>query len=210
MSKKSNRFENLGLLEELKLKKLDVEQRLARTFVAVVNLGDTQYFITGGEDPPTHLSGKTFGCVCVGGSIADTMRGEDMLREIGSAISNIFSSRDLHATVIFDFLSQYLRAYLENMDIARGIAVEFMLIDSMGNVIGVKFTGDIETHNLDEEKIKVFIMGAYDSNFKKRLKADLMKSPDLREMNENKVKEFKEFADFLKKKYKLKHIGFII
>lgn len=134
----------LGNLEEFELKKLHVEERLARVFAAFVAIPDGGYFICGGKVPPAVFANQNFSCVIVGHSQMDLSIGRDMIREINSYTSSTFSNQDFYATVARDYFSTYLRSEMEDMKIPQSAAVEFMLVDFKGCLTRVYFSGDIE------------------------------------------------------------------
>lgn len=205
MSKTSKRLVGIGFLEDFELKKLEIKQRLAKIFIVFIKTPDGGYFLTGGKEPPSLYGNGNFRCVFMGHSLSDLAHGEDLLREISSLISTTFSELDLHSTVVLDFLSKYLKSDLEDMRVPVGSAVEFMIIDSNDDLMRVTFSGEMEIDDLEKSDKDIFVLGAHDSRFQKRLLVDLAKAPRVLD-----PEAMEKFAVSLKKKYKLPHIGFIL
>lgn len=195
----------LGFFEELVFKKIEAEERLARTFAAFVKLPVGGYFICGGKVPPAYFSSDNFRCIIIGHSLVEISQGESLLREVGSRVSSLFTKNDFYATVATDFLSKYLRANIQNMKIPQALAVEFITIDIRGILVRINLTGDFEIDNLNEDGERIFIVGCYDERFRKSLASELKNAP--KEINLDKMRIL---ADRLVSRFKLPHCGFLL
>lgn len=203
---------NSSPLRDFREKEADTRKRLDRTFAAFIKLPLGAYFLTGGNEPPFLYGNESFKCVCVGGSALDVNEGEEMLRDIGSELSSMFSEEDLHAMVVSTFVSKAMQLNLEDLNSPRGVAAEFIIFDVGEKILRVRYNGNLETDPVYEMKDKVFLVGAYDPVFRRMLMEELKKAPvDVTPENlKSKIKEIERVALSIKKRLKLEHVGVLM
>ncbi len=199
-------------LRDFQIKEADTKQRLGKVFAAFIRLPLGAYFITGGKEPPFLFSNENFKCVCIGASSIDINEAEDILREIGSAISNTFSEADLHALVVTNFVSRVMQSSLEDKNSPRGVAAEFIIFDIGEKVLKVRYDGNIEIKEFDNMKDGLTLIGAYDQAFRRILLKELKLAPtDVTPKNvQKRAKAVEEVALSIQKKLKLEHVGVLM
>lgn len=203
---------NSSLLNDFHIKEADTKKRLGKVFAAFVKVPIGGYFIVGGREAPFLFGNESFKCLCIGHSSLDISEGEDILRNVGSAISGTFSEEDLHALVVSSFTSRTMRLSLEDMELPRGIAAEFIVFDIGEKVLKVRYDGNVETEELNAMKNNFTIIGAYHPAFRRILLEELKRAPtDIVPKNySERAEAIKKVALSIKRKLKLEHIGVIV
>jgi len=197
-----------GLLDEFEEKKSDVRKRLAKNFTCFTKINKVSYLISGGDESATMLSNTNCVVTILGGSSGDTDEGMRIVRRVVSGFSSMFSGRDVHSMIVRDSLSQIMKLDLEDKDNARGLAVEFVIVDFTGRLTLVYFTGDQHTVTDDEMNDKMFFAGCYDNCYRKRVSSaisDLFK--DMEKPNEEKMKKIQAQ---LFKRLKIEHCNIVV
>lgn len=199
-------------LKDFRIKEADTRKRLGRVFAAFIKIPSGAYFIVGGKEPPFLYGNESFKCVCIGNAALDVSEGEDILREVGSAISSTFSEDDLHALVVATYASRAMQLGLEDLDSPRGVAAEFILLDVGEKILKVCFDGNVETEELSAMKADFTVIGAYDPVFRRVLMEELRKAPtDMTLENlKKKAREIERIAFSIKRKLKLGHVGILM
>lgn len=197
-----------GLLNEFKEKKVDVQKRLAKNFICFARVNGMGYLISGGDEIVSMLQTTNCSIVVTGGSSGDIDEGERIVRTIISGFGSLFDARDVHSTILKDSLSSFMKASLEDKDNARGLAVEFAILDFVGRLTLVYFTGDHHAFLDSETNEKVFIAGCYDPKYRKRVTSNI--SSLLLKIKKPDEKNMKQVQSELKKRLKIEHCGIIV
>lgn len=192
-------------LGEYRLRVKDAKERLAKSFCCFFDAGKVKLFIGGGEYEAAFFTSSNFAAFIVGGSLSEVEEGTRLIKGVASKIATLYSERDFHASVAKYFLSQYLKAHLENKDTIVGLAVEYMLFDITQRLTMINLNGDTQVLTEGDTKGKIFFVGCYDPALKQRITRAVSK--ELTKQVPKNPKEAHKLADRLKKSLKIKYIG---
>lgn len=213
MTKKVVKPSEFGNFDDYTIKKVDAEQRLANRFALFVNTPKGGIFVCGGSDPPVIFKNDNFNGVLVAASLKESEEALSVLREVGANVRNIFSENDFYAAIAAEFLSNYLKAVLEDLRIPVAVAAEFMAVDLFSSkVIRVFFSGDIAIDDLTATQEKYFFIGLHSKKVEDLIKKELEKykfSEILSKPGSAIVTELEKIATILKKKFDFKYINFL-
>ena len=213
MAKKRVKSFGSGNFEDYTLKKIDAEQRLADRFALFVNTPKGGLFICGGPDPPAIFRNDNFNSILIAASLKESEEALSVLREIGAHVRSVFSEDDFYASIAAEFLSDYLKASLEDLRIPIALATEFMALDLVSSkVIRVFFSGDMEIDDLSKTEEKYFFIGLHNKKTEELIRKELEKQKLLELFLSSKpvtMKELEKIVTVLKKKFKFKYINFV-
>lgn len=213
MARKTIKPSELGNFYDYVIKKVDAEQRLTNRFALFVNTPKGGMFVCGGSDPPVIFNNDNFKAILIAASLKESEEALSVLHEVGANVRNIFSENDFYAAIATEFLSNYLKAVLEDLGIPVAVAAEFMAVDLFSSkVIRVFFSGDIEIDDLTETQEKYFFVGSHSKKTQDLIKKELEKykfSEILSKPGSMVVTELEKVAIILKKKFDFKYINFI-
>jgi|SRR3989344_508651 len=166
----------LSLLRDFEMKKADVKRRLAKNFACFTRVGGVGYIITGGDED--FLMFQSINCVVmiIGHSSGEIQEGQRIVKTIASRFAALFSERDLHSAILGEYLTQYMKYDLEDKDNSRGLAVEFMIVDFLGRLTMIYFTGNSHSFNESDIDGKILVTGCYDQQYRRRVTSSVSKS----------------------------------
>ena len=196
---------NGSLVGEYKLKVKDAKEKLADNFCCCVDFGETKIFIAGGEYEAAAFTTSNFTSFIVGGSLGDVDEGLRLMKNVAAKVTTLYSERDFHASVAKHFIAPILKAKIENIDTAVGLAVEYMFYDITQRLTMIHLNGDTRVMTDEEIKGNMFFVGCYNPTLKKRVMAAVAKEFS-KKLPPN-PGEAKKSAQRLKKALKIKSIG---
>lgn len=162
-----------GMLAELYLKEYDARNRLANNVCVFIKLGNKRVFFVLSDDAPNLREHGKFFSAAIGASRVELGEADDLLNELEGNISDLYSPSDFHPTVALYFLSRYLKGTLEEFWSSKTLAVEFMILDPLLNILyAVEFNGNYESYSLEDEHMFV-TLGAYNPKLRKELNQEI-------------------------------------
>jgi hypothetical protein len=186
---------------EIIAKEADAHMRLAFKV-------DRRFLVHGGGAIPNLGQFPSFDFISVGSTNIESDIGRNLLQELSEVVSHELSPKDCRITVAQDFLSQYLRAILEEVPGPRALAIEFLLYDpTMQIAATIAYDGDFEYINVENSDGDVLVIGGYDSELKKNLQVlfgNLVKKPKF--PSEDEIK--KELIS-VQKRFQIERAGII-
>ncbi len=171
----------LGLLEEFIIKKVEAEQRLSNAFAAFVVTKDGLCFVAASKVSPVRVQqNENFGGIIIGETNKDTEEMTSVFRAVCMSIQSAYSEDDVHARLVVDMMSNYLRWTIEDMDSPQATASEMLIYDMHRQVIHQIFlNGDFTEIPLGETKEKQFFVGAYSKRLRRMIAKELQKMPEV-------------------------------
>ena len=163
------------LLREYIIKKLDADFRLGKNFICFVKFDQGGLFMYGGDVPGVIYTNNIFSAVCVGASSSEVAELKNLILKVASKVRGVFSENDFHQLMLRDFLSSYLKAVLDNMEIPLALAVEIVAVDVENNMINITSSGDFVEVDLNQSSERVFVAGCYDEKFIEKFRKKIMR-----------------------------------
>ncbi len=165
--------QGLSLVNEFENKKNNVRARLKKNFICCVKVNGTNFLIAGGDEMAGLYRSPNFAAIVTGGSSGDIAEGVRNVRRIVSSWATTFSSYDVHCTILRDDLARLMKIDLEDKDTARGLAAEFAIVDILGRLVVIYFTGDYhfftDEDQENDSEAKIFVAGCYDLQYRKKV-----------------------------------------
>lgn len=182
-----------GMFLEVYLKEYDAQQRIGNSCCVFIKLGDeTKFLVMADNNPEVSSSGKFFS-IAIGASTSELGESKDILSELGGFVSETYSPEDFYPTVALYFLSRYLKRIMEEFLSPRALAVEYMILDPLFEILhAVRFSGDYESYAVGEVDKTCVLVGAYNSRLRRELNKEIENCLDKSDISNETLKKVGE------------------